>query len=285
MAWDHRRGVGGVEPELFSFRGRKTFPAGIRFSLLLVKPCLTAAIGLSVKCGAIGTIRTVQRRSARELLSVLRGRLGQCQGRSMISGLYSAATSMDAAVQRHEMAAENLANIQMPGYRRRVMSQSTFDTVMPPLDPGTSGAFSTRLLGTATSPVRFDFSQGGLEDTKRPLDVAITGDGFFTVQGSEGPLYTRNGSFHVAPDGTLTTIDNLPVLSGGRPIVLPDGATSENIEIARDGRMYSNDQEFAQLDVVQFSDPGVLTAAGATLFASRAISMAERVRQMRAIMG
>ncbi len=190
------------------------------------------------------------------------------RGRFMISGLYSAATSMDAAVQRHEMAAENLANIQMPGFRRRVMSQSTFDTVMSPLDPQRSGASSSRLLGTASSPVRFDFSQGALEETKRPLDVAITGDGFFTVEGSEGPLYTRNGSFHVAPDGTLTTIDNLPVLSGGRPIVLPDGATTENIEIARDGRMYSNDQEFAQLDVVQFTDPDVLTAAGATLFAA-----------------
>ena len=118
------------------------------------------------------------------------------------------------------------------------------------------------------SPIQFDFTQGRLEETNRRLDVAISGDGFFTVEGSQGPLYTRNGSFHAGPDGTLTTIDNLPVLSGGRPIELPQGATTENIDITRDGRMSANGQEFAQLDLVQFSDPSLLTAEGASLFAA-----------------
>ena len=175
---------------------------------------------------------------------------------------------MDAAVRRHEMAAENLANIQMPGYRRRVMSQATFDTVMPGADPSGGGSTSSTLLGAASSPIEFDFSQGRLEETERPLDVAIVGEGFFTVQGNDGPLYTRNGSFHVDPDRVLTTIDGLPVLSNGRPIELPNGASAENLEITSDGRLYSNNQEFARLDVVEFSDMSVLTPVGASLFAA-----------------
>ncbi len=186
----------------------------------------------------------------------------------MISGLYSAATSMDAAVRRHEIAAENLANIQMPGFRRRVMSQSTFDAMMPQLAPSANSPATSKLLGTATNPVQFDFSQGRLEDTKRPMDVAIAGDGFFTVQRNDEKLFTRNGSFHVGPDGSLTTIDNLPVLGGGRPIMLPTDTSSESIEIARDGRMYAGGLEFAQLDVVQISDTSVLTPVGASLFAA-----------------
>ena len=168
------------------------------------------------------------------------------------------------------MAAENLANIQMPGYRRRVMSQATFDPSIPSGDSAASGPHSSMPTGAASSPIEFDFSQGRLEETERPLDLAISGDGFFTVQGNDGPLYTRNGSFHVGPDRELTTIDKLPVLSGGRPIELPNGANSESIEITSDGRMYSNGQEFARLDVVQFSNTSVLTPVGASLFTAPA---------------
>ena len=186
----------------------------------------------------------------------------------MITGLYSAATAMDASVRRHEVASENLANIQMPGFRRRMISQTTFDTAVSALDSSSDGSAASKLLGTTTGPVKIDFTQGSLEETKRPLDTAISGDGFFTVQGPDGPLYTRNGSFHVRPDGALTTIDHLPVLGNGRPIMLPAGTNSEGIDISRDGRMYSNGQEFAQLDVVEFSDTSVLTPVGASLFSA-----------------
>ncbi len=188
----------------------------------------------------------------------------------MISGLYSAATAMDASTTRHEMAAENLANIQMPGFRRRIVTQSSFDTVLDPLRRPTDGVDSSKLLGTTTNRIEYDFSQGHFDQTKRPLDLALSGDGFFTVQGPDGPLYTRNGSFYVDANRQLVTIDNLPLMGSGGPIVLPPQVNSENIEISRDGRLYDAGQEFGQLELVQFQDNSVLTPAGSSLFSAAA---------------
>ncbi len=184
----------------------------------------------------------------------------------MITGLYSAATAMDASTKRHEVASENLANIQMPGYRRRMISQTTFDSLMPPLQQSTDGVYSSKLLGTATLPVSYDFTQGHFEDTGRPLDLALGGEGFFTVQGPDGPLYTRNGSFHVDANRQLTTIDLLPVMGVAGPITLPADANTENITISSDGRLSVNGQEFGQLELVEFADNSVLTPAGSSLF-------------------
>ncbi len=184
----------------------------------------------------------------------------------MISGLYSAATAMDAATRRHEVASENLAHVQMPGYRKRVLTQTTFDTLSPPMRDVRNDVYSSKLLGTATKPVSYDFSQGHFEETKRPLDVAISGEGFLTVQGPNGQLFTRNGSLYVQPDGALTTVDKLPVIGAAGPIVLPPGVTSEAVEISRDGRLYSNGVEFGQLSLVEFVDNSALTPMGASLF-------------------
>jgi len=86
------------------------------------------------------------------------------------------------------------------------------------------------------------------------------------VQGPGGPLYTRNGSFHVGSNRELLTIDNLPVMGAGGPIVLPAGVTPEAVEVSLDGRLYENGVPFAELSIVQFEDTGVLQAAGASLF-------------------
>ncbi len=185
----------------------------------------------------------------------------------MISGLYSAATAMDASTRRHEIAASNLANVQMPGFRRQMVTQTTFDNIMPPLPGNSDQIYTSKLLGTATNPTTHDFTQGHFEQTERPLDIALTGDGFLTINGPDGPLYTRNGSLYVDTNRQLTTVDNLPVMGAGGPITLPANVNTESIEIARDGRLYANGQEFGQLAIVRFDDNGVLQPAGASLFA------------------
>ncbi|MCA9058049.1 MAG: flagellar hook basal-body protein [Planctomycetaceae bacterium] len=199
----------------------------------------------------------------------------------MISGLYSAATGMDAAAHRHEVASENLANIQMPGFRRRVMTQTTFEKELrnnlqqrlqagQPL-PASATMLSSpysALLGTAVEGIQYDFDAGYFQTTGRPLDIAIQGEGFFTVEGPQGPLYTRNGAFQVNQNRELITVDNLPVVGLNGRIVLPADATAESVQVLRDGRLVANGVEFGQLDVVQFDDPQQLTAVGASLFAA-----------------
>jgi len=184
----------------------------------------------------------------------------------MISGLYSAATAMDATNRRHEVAAENLANLQTPGYRRRMLSQSNFDSVMQPFQQQQNGTNSSKLLGATTGQMEYDFTQGNIEETKLKLDVALNGEGFFTVQGPEGPLYTRSGAFRIDPQGTLVNVDGFPVMGTGGPIRLRGGLTSSQIEIAIDGNVYAGDQLIGQLALVQFADNSVLSATGASLF-------------------
>jgi flagellar basal-body rod protein FlgF len=189
--------------------------------------------------------------------------------RAMISGLYSAATAMEVAGRRHEVSAENLANLQMPGFRRRVLPQATFETILAEINPGADGdAVSRTRLGTAAGEVTYDFVPGPLRDTGRPLDMAINGDAFFTVQGLDGPLYTRNGTFHLNEDGQLTTIDGLAVLGRGGPITFPNSISSESIEVSSDGYLSVDGSNAGELSTVRFDRPEFLVSVGASLFSA-----------------
>lgn len=176
----------------------------------------------------------------------------------MLAGIYSAASGMDAAALRHTVASANLANIQSPGYLRRVQPMS-FD--------GASGAAS----GTSTTPgggTYLDVTSGPRKETGRPLDLAIAGDGFFVVAGPDGPLFTRNGSFQADPEGRIVTIDGLPVRGTRGDLVLPAGSTTEQIVVQRDGVLKVGRNEIGQLELASFEHPDQLLPSGASLFAA-----------------
>ena len=105
----------------------------------------------------------------------------------MIRGLYSSAGALQMAERNHEVIANNLANANMPGFRRQLVA---FET--SPEQPGTHQANSSTIGAPGPKPVTV-FEPGALQYTERNLDVALRGDGFFTVEGPHGPLYTRNG--------------------------------------------------------------------------------------------
>ncbi|MFO0428701.1 MAG: flagellar hook-basal body protein [Planctomyces sp.] len=188
----------------------------------------------------------------------------------MISGLYGAATAMDVAAQRHEVAARNLAHVQMAGYRRQMIPQSPFDMMLREAgaDHSQDEVLLSEQLGTASRGIHTDFTQGSMRQTGRSLDLAISGDGFFHVNGPEGPLYTRNGSFYVNPQGQLVTVDQLPVMGTGGPITIPPGATTESLRLSSDGRLFSNGVDIGQLELIRFNNVQQLQPAGATLFSA-----------------
>lgn len=184
----------------------------------------------------------------------------------MFGGVYSAATAMEAATVRHEVASQNLAHVNMPGYRRQFIQQHSFEALLN--DPQPVG-YSRDSLGTAVpTAVQFDLTQGTLKETGRALDVAIQGEEFFVVEGPEGPLYTRNGSFRLDALGRLVTVDGLPVRGRGGPIVIPEAPGSSTVTVTRDGRVVAGNDEVGQLDFARIQDPQQLQIAGASLFSA-----------------
>ena len=110
----------------------------------------------------------------------------------------------------------------------------------------------------------YDFSAGPTVQTGNPLDVAINGDGWLTVQTPEGERYTRNGSLGISQTGELVTQAGHPVLGTGGPITFTKD--DKDIVIASDGTITTSEGTRGQLRLVSFADQDTLTPAGDTLF-------------------
>jgi flagellar basal-body rod protein FlgF len=96
---------------------------------------------------------------------------------------------------------------------------------------------------------RLNLSQGALEQTGNPLDLAIEGEGFFMVQTPQGQRYTRDGGFHRTPTGQLVTEAGDPVLSAnGQTIAIPPG----QVAIGADGVVSVDGGVVATLGVFTF---------------------------------
>jgi flagellar basal-body rod protein FlgF len=138
--------------------------------------------------------------------------------------IYTAMSGARSMMQRQEVLANNLANVNTPGYRA--------ETVAFRVAPLVGVGLPTRALVAESTP-RADFAPGTITTTGRTLDVAITGAGFFAVQGTDGTEgYTRNGAFDLNAEGQLVTSSGAPVLGEGGPISIPPGNV---ISIAADG--------------------------------------------------
>lgn len=192
--------------------------------------------------------------------------------------LYSAATGMEAQQLNLNTIANNLANVNTPGFKR---SKIEFQDLLyqKPRGVGTeSGGGNIVPTGVevgngsrvaATSKV---FTQGQVTSTGEKLDIAIQGDGFFEVQRADGTIgYTRDGSFKLSPTGQVTTNDGLPILSGFQPI--PPGTTAVNI--AENGEVTvqsANGNQTFRLTLTRFANPSGLRSLGGNLYEETAAS-------------
>jgi flagellar basal body rod protein FlgG len=176
----------------------------------------------------------------------------------MIKGLYAAASAMLAGLVRQETLAHNVANLDTPGYKRLEVTLDDFrKTLVFPSQAesnqmGKTGLVGLLGLGVETAPVAPDFSQGALQHTGQPLDLAIEGAGFFQVKTPEGERYTRDGRFIRDASGQLVTVDGYQILnSSGQPITLPEG----ELMVLGDGNLMVNGQPAGQLGLAAFKDP------------------------------
>ena len=131
--------------------------------------------------------------------------------------IYTAMTGAGAAASRQAILSNNLANVSTNGFRAQL---ETYRAV-----PLNGEGASTRVFAVESTAGYLD-KPGQAQQTNRALDAMTTDKSWFAVQGLDGnEAYTRNGSFEVAPDGTLMTSNGRTVLdSGGSPITVPPGA-------------------------------------------------------------
>jgi flagellar basal body rod protein FlgG len=160
----------------------------------------------------------------------------------MIRGFYTALSGIIASMNRQAIVADNIANVNTPGFKGSRSTQSDFGLTLASSLGGPLGQ-----LGTATlaSGLTLDRLQGPLETTALPTDMAIEGDGLFVIRAAGGALaYTRAGNFVVDMAGTLTTQLGEPVLDvAGRPIVVPGGAA--NLVLDPNGNVAGTGQRIA----------------------------------------
>ncbi len=184
-------------------------------------------------------------------------RLHLSQAKFMDPLTTAAASGLQARMDSLDLLANNLSNTSASGYKADREFYSTYLASQALNSPDAA-------VGDAPVVERHwtDFAQGPLTHTGNPTDLALSGPGFFAVNGPSGPLYTRNGSFEVSPQGTLTTSEGYAVrLSGGQPLTLTPGAT---LVVGADGTVSQNGAALGQLEVVNFADPNQLQkAAGA----------------------
>ena len=196
----------------------------------------------------------------------------------MVRSLWTAASGMIGMQASIDTISNNLANVNTHGYKKQradfedliyqtarlAGTPATEDTVTP---VGVQMGHGVKLAATQRV-----FSQGSLQQTEVPTDMAIAGDGFFRVQMYDGSwAYTRNGNFKVDSDGRMVTNNGYWLLPD---IIMPEGFLPERITVTQDGRVSvivpqisENDPiEVGRIELYRFANPVGLTAVGENLF-------------------
>jgi flagellar basal-body rod protein FlgG len=197
----------------------------------------------------------------------------------MFRSLNVAATGMVAQETKLDTIANNLANSNTTGYKRQnaEFEDLLYQNVRAAAPNGAGGmspsgtevGSGVRVVATSRA-----FEQGTIQQTGNPLDLAIEGNGFFTVTRPSGEVaYTRAGNLKVDAAGRLCTNDGNPVEP---PIAIPPDATS--ITIASDGTISALSAgqraptQLGQIQLVTFPNPNGLSALGHNLYNATAAS-------------
>ena len=202
----------------------------------------------------------------------------------MMRALWTAGSGMVAQQANVDVIANNLANVNTTGYKRDMLSfKDTFamyahDQIMEPqVNLRSKKLFPEpqHLSRTRIAQAQVDYDQGSLKITGAPLDVAISGNGFFKVRTPQGDFYTRNGHFRMTGEGMLITEQGFPVLGNGGEITLPEGV--KNFTIAENGDIYGDGEPMGSIDLVEVSDPLSLEKLGSNMYRPRVGSDVQEV--------
>lgn len=183
----------------------------------------------------------------------------------MIKSIYNSSAGMRSKMVNMEVVANNLANINSTGYKRDVVfTEILKETGLDQLteQPDTSGMITRQYV---------DFTEGSLNSTNNPLDVAIQGRGFFVVETPNGMRYTRDGHFDLNSNGLLVTSDGYPVIGKEGRIQFPEREKLTQVKFLIDdsGEIIVDEKTVAKIHIVDFPDTSKLSKEGKKLFSSK----------------
>jgi flagellar basal-body rod protein FlgG len=188
----------------------------------------------------------------------------------MLDGMYSAAAGMEAQQQQLDAIGNDLANSSTTGYKAERMGFR--DLLYSQVEQ--AGTSTTTGTGAAAELVGRDQSEGSLQNTGDPLDLAIEGPGFITVRRPNGTLaLTRDGALQIDARGRLSTAEG-DLLHP--PITLPRGTDPSEVAIGSDGTVRAAGRTVGRIALVDVASPDHLLAAGGNLFTPTAASGAPR---------
>jgi len=178
----------------------------------------------------------------------------------MDNTLYVSLTQQMALRRQMDVVANNIANMSTTGFKAESLLFAADQR-----KPAASVEKPKPVEFVRDVTIMRDFSPGALQQTDSAFDVALQGEGFFTIQGTNGPMFTRNGAFAMDALGQLVTKEGRPVLTdGGEPVQLdPDG---DPPTITQDGSVSQNGRPVSRLGIVTFARPGALEKVGENLW-------------------
>jgi flagellar basal-body rod protein FlgF len=173
----------------------------------------------------------------------------------MADGIYVGMAAAAARAEQLESIADNLANIETPGFKA---SHPAFQSFLPKGAGTRSDKVATAVVDTGA-----DLARGMLVNTENPLDVVPQENTFMMVRTSTGPAYTRNGRLTVTPEGSLVSGGRLVIGTTGNPIQIPSGS---NPLINERGSVMVGDVEIDRIAL--FNIQGNVTHVGPSLYAA-----------------
>lgn len=198
----------------------------------------------------------------------------------MMRSLWIAKTGLDAQQLNLDVISNNLANVSTNGFKR---SRAVFEDLLYQTmrQPGAQSTQTTQVpsgltLGTGARPISTEriYTQGSLQQTQNPLDMAINGSGFFQIQMPDGTLaYTRDGAFQKDNTGQVVTSSGYPLSPA---ITVPQNAIS--LSVSRDGVVTvtlpgaTAPTQIGTVQLATFVNVGGLQAVGENLFIETASS-------------
>jgi flagellar basal-body rod protein FlgG len=198
----------------------------------------------------------------------------------MFRALSTAATGMDAQQTRLDVTSNNIANVSTAGFKksRAEFQDLMYQTLKQPgaaTGPNTNSPTGLQVgMGVRVAGTQRMHSEGDLQQTGNPLDLAIEGNGFFPVTLPSGETaYTRDGAFKLSQEGKLVNADGYAL---GTEISIPPEA--QNVSIGADGTVTATvpssptPVEVGKIQLATFANPAGLAASGRNLLKETAAS-------------